>query len=456
MVLGHTNAARKGQLYLVKLNDQFDMVWSRFLGIQGVVGSSSIMQTSDGGFAICGNTADSSAKPKGIVFFKTDSLGNVELKQSLGGSAIYDAKCVRQTSDGGYIISAHLTNSPFNAGTAWLIRLNASGDLQWTKTFDGIADVASVRQMFDGGYLLACDRFLSLSQTELCLIRTDAEGNLVWAKQYTDIGSRNVANMIVVNDGVMLVGKSLVMKTDLEGHVIWAKNYDTHHYYPSFTNIWKTTDNGFILMGGNGAIGLVKIDEHGEIQWSNTIAWTLFSPELYTGTSIMQTPDGGYILTGYYTDFYNRAGLIKTDASGHTACKNSQSAYVVDGIEPNIITPSFTIGAHDTLRSISVVPDTGGYFSTRCSRSLGIEDEDVLSHDIRIYPNPVSTILTIENNRGRELHIVLSDVSGREVSRTNSSMSTIKIPIETLAPGMYLYIISDGSEINQVGKIVKE
>lgn len=452
MMLGHT----RGQLYLVKLNEQFDMVWSRFLRIQGVIESSSIMQTSDGGFAICGNTADSSAKPGGIVFIKTDSLGNVELTQSLGGSAIYRANCVRQTSDGGYIISAHLTNSPFSAGMAWLIRLNPSGELLWTKTFDGIADVASVRQMFDGGYLLACDRFLSLSQSELCLIRTDAEGNFVWAKQYTDIGSRNVANMIVVNDGVMLVGKSLVMKTDLEGNVFWAKNYDTHHYYPSFTNIWKTTDNGFILMGGHGAIGLVKIDEQGDIQWSNTIAWTLFSPESYTGTSIMQTPDGGYILTGNYRDFYDRAGLIKTDAAGHTACKNSQSAYVVDVIEPNIITPSFTLGAHDSLRSISVVPDTGGYFSTRCSRSLGIDDEDALSHDIRIYPNPASSILTVENNKGRELLIVISDVSGREVSRTKSSMTNIRIPIENLTHGMYLYYISDGLGVKQKGKIIKE
>ena len=456
MVLGHTNAGQKGRLYLVKLNDQFDMVWSRFLGIQGVVGSSSIMQTTDGGFAICGNTADSSAKPKGIVFFKTDSLGNVELTQSLGGSAMYDAKCVRQTSDGGYIISAHLTNSPFNAGMAWLIRLNASGDLQWTKTFDGIADVASVRQMFDGGYLLACDRFLSLTETELCLIRTDAEGNLVWAKQYTDIGSRNVENMIVVNDGVMLVGQALVMKTDLEGSVMWAKNYDTHHYYPSFTSVWKTTDNGFILMDGNGAIGLVKIDEHGEIQWSNAIAKIRFSPEEYKGTSILQTPDGGFIITGNYIEFYYRAGLIKTDAAGHAACDNSQFAYVVDILQPDIITPSFTLGAHDSLRSISVVPDTGGYFSTRCSRSLGIDDEDALSHDIRIYPNPASSILTVENNKGRELLIVISDVSGREVSRTKSSMTRVKIPMATLANGLYLCQISDALGVQQVAKIIKE
>jgi hypothetical protein len=62
-----------------------------------------------------------------------------------------------QTSDGGYAIAGATTS--FGAGEAdvYVVKLDANGNLQWTKTIGGLASEAglSLIQTSDGGYAIA-------------------------------------------------------------------------------------------------------------------------------------------------------------------------------------------------------------------------------------------------------------------------------------------------------------
>ncbi len=84
----------------------------------------------------------------------------------------------------------------------------------------------------------------------------------------------------------------------------------------------QTEDGGFVLAGitgsygaGSGDFWLVKTDANGQAEWNQTYGGTLDE----MATSVVQTADGGYVLTGYTVSY--GAGqadiwVVKTDALG--------------------------------------------------------------------------------------------------------------------------------------------
>jgi hypothetical protein len=183
IVAGWTDFFGAGDLdiFLIKTYANGNVQWAKTYGGGNRDGAFFVRQTSDGGYIVAGFTASFGTGDWDIFLIKTDANGNIQWAKTYGGTNREQAYSVQQTSDGGYIV-AGWTNS-FGAGgwDIFLIKTDASGNVQWAKTYGGInGEIAfSVQQTSDGGYILAgfTDSF-SAGDADIFLIKTDANGNI--------------------------------------------------------------------------------------------------------------------------------------------------------------------------------------------------------------------------------------------------------------------------------------
>jgi len=300
----------------------------------------SVVQTSDGGYAIAGYTDSFGAGNEDFWLVKTDASGNHLWNKTFGGVDNEEAYSVIQTGDGGYAITGYTKSFSIYGPDAWLVKTDASGNHLWNKTFTGLhSDIArSVVQTGDGGYAIAGHTRVGASY-DFWLVKTDASGNHLWNKTYG--GATNDFGLSVVETsggGYAIAGwtdsfgsgyeDAWLVRTDASGNHLWNKTYGgANNDIVGF--MIQTSDGGYAIAGGTQSFGggeedfwLVKTDSNGNMQWNRT--YRISSPNNERAWSVVQTSDGGYALAGHtwsyhpveeyhHTDF----GVVRTDANGN-------------------------------------------------------------------------------------------------------------------------------------------
>jgi len=232
-----------------------------------------------------------------------------------GGAKGY---CVQQTSDGGYIAVGYTgsaDSTPENA--ALLVKLSASGDSQWVKTFKGVGGMkgSSVAQTSDGGYVLAGSAALyaGAGHWDPCLVRTDSSGNELWWSRLANHVSANASSVVSVGDTAFTVvaddaGDSGVVlrRTGINGNLRWRHAYNVRYGFgqnDEKLSLHRTSDGGYII----GTKTLLKVDSLGGQPQLKTFN------SLENANSVIQTSDGGYAATGEADS--SSIYLLKTNAN---------------------------------------------------------------------------------------------------------------------------------------------
>ncbi len=145
-----------GNALLLKTDSLGNQLWSKAFGGSDVDRGLSVQQTSDGGYIFTGYTASSGAGLDDLYLVKTDVAGNEVWSKTFGGSGRDYGNSVQQTLDGGYIIAGYTLSFGAGSEDVWLVKTDSNGNQEWSKTYGGsVSDVGyCVRETSDGGFII--------------------------------------------------------------------------------------------------------------------------------------------------------------------------------------------------------------------------------------------------------------------------------------------------------------
>jgi predicted secreted protein len=383
--------------------------WTQTFGGIDVDIARSLIQTSDGGYLVGGETSSFGAGDKDFWLVKVDSAGNHEWNQTYGGPNADILFSLVATSDGGYVLAGRTRSFGAGATDAWLVKIDASGNMEWNQTYGGPrVDVAhAVIPTTDGGYALAgYTTSFGADGQDLWLVKTDSSGSLEWRKQHGGVGDEDSRSIIETGDGgYALAGFTTsfgaggedfwLVKVDSAGNHEWNQTYGGANNDMVFSMV-AVDDGGYALAGRTQSFGaggrdfwLVKVDSAGNHEWNQTYGGASNDPAHSVVENNVITTNNGYALAGFTTSF--GAGgqdgwLIKTDVNGTAEWNQTYGG-----------------STNDVLNSLVTTTD-GGYALAGFTTSFGAGGEDFwlvkvapLEYTIIIHSNPTGVIFTVDS-----------------------------------------------------------
>lgn len=230
---------------LIRLNNFGDTLWTKTYERPKRSMGQWVEPTMDGGFVMTGYAADYGTSAD-VYIVKADSMGKEKWSKAYQLYGEDQASCVRQTSDGGYIVAAGSVFAYPDVRT-WLLKLDSNGDTLWTKTFPwGMWNVNVYLDITpDNGFIVA----VKDSDYYQVAFKTDSMGNLLWVN---NLGQGNACITQTADSGFTVFGLNYFKEINQNGNIIFSKS-DTLN--PRF---WQqTVDKGYITAKGNR---LIKTD----------------------------------------------------------------------------------------------------------------------------------------------------------------------------------------------------
>ena len=245
-----------GDVYLIKIDSFGNLLWEKNFGGRDFESGHSIQQTADGGFIITGCTSSYGSGIFDVYLIKTDSQGDSQWSQTFGGNDWDEGQSVRQTSDGGFIITGYTYSYGAGLGDVYLIKTDDSGEPQWERTLGAnhTDKGLSVEQTSDGGYIITGNtQSYGYGGTDVYLIKTCSDGYLEWEKTFGGNNWDYGKSIEVTSDGGYIIagytysfgaGKSDVYLIKLSDDYLTGKTIYVDDDGPAdFNNIQAAIDD---------------------------------------------------------------------------------------------------------------------------------------------------------------------------------------------------------------------
>lgn len=225
------------------------------------------------------------------------------------------AKYAAETSDRGFII----VGGNNSISEAWLVKTDPGGRKQWNWTGRGM-ELKSLIQTQDDGFLAAGE----IDMADIRLIKIDQNGNEQWNRIFKGKGIAPYLSFGIVfgengtvaqthDGGYVIAGlnkkvdgglwDAWLLKTDPYSNESWSRILKgNRNGQNTLSSVQETSDGGYIVTGtwwnpyggpDPDAI-LIKIDPAGNEKWT----WTFNGSGINEAGSCIQTSDGGFLMMG--------------------------------------------------------------------------------------------------------------------------------------------------------------
>lgn len=133
---GTTSYGTATDVFLAKFNSAGTLSWSRTWGGTGSDFAYGLYQASDNGYAVSGVTASFGTANEAFLL-KFDSTGALSWNKTWGGSGSDIGGTVVQSSDNGYVMGGNTASFGNGGGDVFLAKFDSAGTLSWNKTWGG-------------------------------------------------------------------------------------------------------------------------------------------------------------------------------------------------------------------------------------------------------------------------------------------------------------------------------
>lgn len=321
-------------MWVVKYDQDGKREWQRLYGGNTTEIAGDIIQTTDGGYIFTGlvgssgngdvMTAPANRTGANVWVVKIDASGNIIWQRIYGGTGSEIGKTVLQTSDGGYIIGGDTASSasgdiPQTRSTTvrdfWAIRITSTGDIIWQQTYDNPGPLTTLSERDDllyqlvaasdgSGYFLAGFggsnyRNNNLGSTgDYFVVKIGLTGGVVWQKLYGTPDTDTCYSIGVTSDGgCILAGYS---NGSVSGDLT-----ETNH-----SNVTNTDD-----------MWVIRLNSEGNILWQRLLGGI----GVDRAHSVIQTADGGFMVAGYSSSSVN-SDVTDTNNGSFDVCLFKLSA----------------------------------------------------------------------------------------------------------------------------------
>ena len=389
-------------------------------------------------------------------------------------------------SDGNLILTGSVSYDTKTKGM--VAAISQDGEVLWVRMTKN-ADMVMPEEMFilrvienKKGNLVVFGHGYSGSKKKrfLCLSELDKSGKTIWTNAYFRsiiAASSTVNNLCETDSGYTIVGSlgpssngALMMAVNAEGKMLWNKNYMISKLF-WFTNVfWHKEDvhDYFVFCQDYYNLYLLRMDAAGEIKKSRLMS---NGGNSIVSDYLLPTQDGGYISAYSQVKFQNGEAdgsilLMKLNQQLEFACKSEE----VDLSKIEIK----SLDLYDDEEEYSFegtsckVEDWTDYELINADIQFEIICETTATTDVsaeagalRLYPNPVSSTLSIDVEQVgygtvRDQAVDITDLLGRRLYTVDIDYDGhAEIDTQALPPGMYIAVLrTDGHQVQAVKFVV--
>lgn len=334
-IFGYLGSAPKTEIWLSKINENGVQIWNQTYGGTEEEHFGSIIETSDGGYAFVGYTFSYGTLTDNDVYLvKINSSGAVQWSQHYDSGTADWGRTVIQTSDGGYLLCGKTWLTDYSDGDIWFIKTNSNGVEQWNKTYGGTEyeSLGGILELPGNKYLFSgSTTSYGSGNADVWLFSTDNSGNMEENKTFGSNESDYCNALIATSDGGFLLAGSTTANSQGSSDVWMIKLNST------FSEQWNGTYGGlnaeaaqavietskgtFLSAGysytnssGEGDLFLVEASSEGNFLWKYTTGGS-YADAVYRHAinPLIELAENNYLIVGYTESF---GGATFTNSRG--------------------------------------------------------------------------------------------------------------------------------------------
>lgn len=303
-----------------------DTIWSRNFGGTYSDALFCIKNANNGGYIAVGFSNKASSSSPAMLAVITDENGNLVKSTTYGSSNSSQAFAVTPhlNADSGYVLAGYIQKTGRTDRDIYLVKINNEGVQQWDKTigarstnsYDTVHDAAySIIPAADSGYYITG----SLNGNSSCcgkifLMKVSATGDSLWTRTFfTGIGY----SLTLTSDGGVAISGTIqetndpnviLIKTDADGNLLWSRTYGgTGYEYGA--SLVETHAGGFAITGITNSAGAGLDDIY--LVLTGPTGDQIVTAKTFGGEGV----DQGYGIIQHANGEFSIAGLSNTGGS---------------------------------------------------------------------------------------------------------------------------------------------